>query len=68
MIFYLIYFSQQIDGYTAGVDYPIYNTIPKGLAFTCADKGPGYYSDPETQCQVSTNTIYNNSRFLNLKL
>ncbi|XP_044739714.1 U-scoloptoxin(01)-Cw1a [Chrysoperla carnea] len=42
----------QIAGYTAGVDYPIYNEIPKGLSFTCSDKGPGYYSDPEAQCQV----------------
>uniref|UniRef100_A0ABD2WXB3 Uncharacterized protein n=1 Tax=Trichogramma kaykai TaxID=54128 RepID=A0ABD2WXB3_9HYME len=44
----------QVDGYTPGVDYPIYNTVPFGLSFTCRNKIPGYYADPDTRCQVST--------------
>lgn len=43
---------QQVDGYTPGVDYPIYNTVPFGLQFTCGGKLPGYYADPEARCQV----------------
>ncbi|KYM98669.1 hypothetical protein ALC62_10637, partial [Cyphomyrmex costatus] len=42
----------QVDGYTPGVDYPIYNSVPFGLAFTCGGKLPGYYADPEARCQV----------------
>ncbi|KAL7305170.1 uncharacterized protein LOC106651078 [Trichogramma pretiosum] len=42
----------QVDGYTPGVDYPIYNTVPFGLSFTCRNKIPGYYADPDTRCQV----------------
>ncbi|BES97598.1 Chitin Hypothetical protein Peritrophin-A domain [Nesidiocoris tenuis] len=34
------------------LEYPTYNEVPKGLAFTCASKGPGYYADPDAQCQV----------------
>ena len=34
----------------AGVDYPVYNTVPD-TGFTCPK--PGYYSDQSTQCQVS---------------
>jgi len=41
-----------VDGYTPGVDYPIYNSVPFGLAFTCGGKLPGYYADPEARCQV----------------
>lgn len=37
----------------AGVDYPTYSEVPPGLAFTCTDRIPGYYADPEAQCQVS---------------
>lgn len=36
----------------AGVDYPTYSEVPPGLSFTCGDKVPGYYADPEAQCQV----------------
>ncbi|KAK8742971.1 hypothetical protein OTU49_001458 [Cherax quadricarinatus] len=36
----------------AGVDYPTYSEVPPGLTFTCTDKIPGYYADPEAQCQV----------------
>lgn len=43
---------QQVDGYTPGVDYPIYNSVPFGLTFTCGGKLPGYYADPEARCQV----------------
>lgn len=42
-----------MDGYTPGIDYPIYNTVPFGLSFTCRGKLPGYYADPEARCQVS---------------
>ncbi|KAF7390755.1 hypothetical protein HZH66_009235 [Vespula vulgaris] len=42
----------QVDGYTPGVDYPIYNSVPFGLTFTCGGKLPGYYADPEARCQV----------------
>lgn len=37
----------------AGVDYPTYSEVPPGLSFSCSDKIPGYYADPEAQCQVS---------------
>ncbi|XP_045120222.1 uncharacterized protein DDB_G0293534-like [Portunus trituberculatus] len=36
----------------AGLDYPTYSEVPPGLSFTCEDKLPGYYADPEAQCQV----------------
>ncbi|KAK7792617.1 hypothetical protein R5R35_009150 [Gryllus longicercus] len=32
--------------------YPTYHEVPAGLAFTCQDKKPGYYADPDTRCQV----------------
>lgn len=38
----------------AGVDYPTYSEVPPGLSFSCSDKIPGYYADPEAQCQVRT--------------
>ncbi|CAH0599908.1 unnamed protein product [Chrysodeixis includens] len=41
-----------LDGYVPGEDYPIYTEVPQGLSFTCDDKIPGYYADPETMCQV----------------
>ncbi|XP_063835766.1 uncharacterized protein LOC135084938 [Ostrinia nubilalis] len=41
-----------LDGYVPGEDYPIYTEVPSGLSFTCDDKIPGYYADPETMCQV----------------
>ncbi|GBP63947.1 hypothetical protein EVAR_40198_1 [Eumeta japonica] len=43
--------TKALDGYTPGEDYPVYTEVPKGLSFTCQDKIPGYYADPETQCQ-----------------
>ncbi|EDX09648.1 GD13016 [Drosophila simulans] len=43
---------KQIDGYTAGEDYPAYDAVPKGLAFNCQGRQPGYYADTETRCQV----------------
>lgn len=33
-------------------DYPTYDSVPAGLTFTCAQRPPGYYADPDTQCQV----------------
>ncbi|KAH8246132.1 hypothetical protein KR038_000266, partial [Drosophila bunnanda] len=42
----------QIDGYVAGEDYPAYDAVPKGLAFNCQGRQPGYYADTETRCQV----------------
>ncbi|XP_069997923.1 U-scoloptoxin(01)-Cw1a-like [Penaeus vannamei] len=36
----------------SGVDFPTYSQVPPGLAFSCQDKIPGYYADPEAQCQV----------------
>jgi len=50
--YFVICTLQQVDGYTPGVDYPIYNSVPFGLAFTCGGKLPGYYADPEARCQV----------------
>ncbi|XP_050333343.1 uncharacterized protein LOC126761326 [Bactrocera neohumeralis] len=44
--------SGQVDGYTAGVDYPAYESVPKGLSFKCRNRLPGYYADTETRCQV----------------
>ncbi|VVC89422.1 unnamed protein product [Leptidea sinapis] len=41
-----------LDGYVAGEDYPAFEEVPKGLSFTCDDKIPGYYADPETMCQL----------------
>ncbi|CAG7787168.1 unnamed protein product [Allacma fusca] len=35
-----------------GIDFPAYADVPPRLAFTCKDRIPGYYADPETQCQV----------------
>lgn len=46
---------QQLDGYVPGQDYPVYNEIPRGLTFRCDQRLPGYYSDPEAQCQVKNN-------------
>ncbi|CAD7004812.1 unnamed protein product [Ceratitis capitata] len=42
----------QVDGYIAGVDYPAYESVPKGLSFKCRNRLPGYYADTETRCQV----------------
>ncbi|XP_036335806.1 uncharacterized protein LOC118746127 [Rhagoletis pomonella] len=44
--------SGQVDGYTAGVDYPAYESVPKGLSFKCRNRLPGYYADTETRCQI----------------
>ncbi|XP_049882939.1 U-scoloptoxin(01)-Cw1a-like [Pectinophora gossypiella] len=44
--------AQALDAYVPGEDYPVYTEVPEGLSFTCDDKIPGYYADPETQCQV----------------
>lgn len=52
-----------MDGYTPGVDYPIYNSVPFGLAFTCGGKLPGYYADPEARCQVRPYGHRTNSHF-----
>lgn len=41
-----------LEGYVPGEDYPVFEEVPKGLSFTCDDKIPGYYADPETSCQV----------------
>ena len=35
----------------AGRDYPAYTTLPR-TSFTCEGLSPGYYSDPEGECQV----------------
>lgn len=47
---------QQVDGYIAGIDYPAYETVPKGLSFSCKGRLPGYYADIETRCQVKKKT------------
>ncbi|XP_046809240.1 U-scoloptoxin(01)-Er1a [Lucilia cuprina] len=52
LLFNCICVSGQIDGYEAGVDYPIYDAVPKGLSFNCQGRLPGYYADTETRCQV----------------
>ncbi|XP_069690511.1 U-scoloptoxin(01)-Cw1a-like [Periplaneta americana] len=44
--------SQDTAGSGDSVDYPIYNEVPDNLSFSCSDKVPGYYADPEAQCQV----------------
>uniref|UniRef100_A0A2A4J5N4 Chitin-binding type-2 domain-containing protein n=1 Tax=Heliothis virescens TaxID=7102 RepID=A0A2A4J5N4_HELVI len=46
------WFFKSLDGYIPGEDYPVFTEVPKGLSFTCDDKIPGYYADPETMCQV----------------
>lgn len=60
-LYFLLYFElsicillQQLEGYIPGQDYPVYNEVPQGLAFRCDQRLPGYYSDPEAQCQVNT--------------
>lgn len=35
---------QQVDGYIAGIDYPAYPEVPKGLSFSCKGRLPGYYA------------------------
>ncbi|CAG4964102.1 unnamed protein product [Colias eurytheme] len=53
LFLYLIDYSiASLDGYIPGEDYPAFEEVPNGLSFTCDDKIPGYYADPETQCQV----------------
>lgn len=38
-----------------GVDYPTLEYIPDDLRFSCESVGaPGYYADPDTRCQVTT--------------
>ncbi|KAF6204083.1 hypothetical protein GE061_002423 [Apolygus lucorum] len=37
---------------TSQQEYPTFNEVPKGLSFTCQTRIPGYYADPEAQCQV----------------
>lgn len=59
-----LYFPlQQVDGYTAGIDYPAYETIPKGLAFSCKGRLPGYYADIQTRCQVLFELIFRSHFF-----
>ncbi|XP_077298983.1 U-scoloptoxin(01)-Cw1a-like [Arctopsyche grandis] len=45
------------------VPYPTYNEVPRGLAFQCSDKIPGYYADPETRCQVWHWCLPNGQKF-----
>ncbi|XP_055378924.1 anaphase-promoting complex subunit cdh1-like, partial [Condylostylus longicornis] len=47
-----LYVNGQIEGYEPGIDYPAYDTVPKGLSFSCQGRLPGYYADVETRCQV----------------
>lgn len=48
----LEYDEEAIPG-EAGIDYPVYQTVPDTL-FTCdAQEHPGLYADIEAQCQVS---------------
>lgn len=58
---------QQLDGYIPGQDYPVYHEIPQGLSFRCDQRLPGYYSDPEAQCQVGLVSVWNRfeSRLIN---
>ena len=43
---------------TAGVDYPIYDTVPE-TSFKCEDQATGgYYADEEARCQVSAFALY----------
>ena len=56
---YLYYFDRAVMGQeqissipgAAGRDYPNLTSVPR-TSFTCKDLSPGYYSDPEAQCQV----------------
>ncbi|CAH1107999.1 unnamed protein product [Psylliodes chrysocephalus] len=57
------YVLSQIDGYIPGEDYPIYHEIPQGLSFRCDQRLPGYYSDPEAQCQVWHWCLPNGQKF-----
>ncbi|XP_014254688.1 uncharacterized protein LOC106669619 [Cimex lectularius] len=34
------------------LEYPTYNEVPQGLMFSCSSRPPGYYADPQAQCQV----------------
>ncbi|XP_030760097.1 uncharacterized protein LOC115885353 isoform X1 [Sitophilus oryzae] len=54
---------KQLDGYIPGQDYPIYNEVPQGLSFRCDQRPPGYYSDPEAQCQVWHWCLPNGQKF-----
>uniref|UniRef100_T1JG13 Chitin-binding type-2 domain-containing protein n=1 Tax=Strigamia maritima TaxID=126957 RepID=T1JG13_STRMM len=36
----------------AGLDYPTYRAVPRGLTFKCFHRAAGFYADPDTQCQV----------------
>ncbi|XP_046399186.1 U-scoloptoxin(01)-Cw1a-like [Ischnura elegans] len=44
--------EQEVAGAGFGTGFPTYAAVPRGLQFTCNDKQPGYYADPEAQCQV----------------
>ncbi|CAG7787169.1 unnamed protein product [Allacma fusca] len=33
-------------------EIPAYTWVPPGLTFTCKDRAPGYYSDPQAKCQA----------------
>merc|ERR1712080_502215 len=35
----------------AGRDYPNFDRVPES-SFSCLNLSPGYYSDPETECQA----------------
>lgn len=59
--FWKLNFFQQLDGYVPGQDYPIYSEVPRGLSFRCDQRLPGYYSDPEAQCQVRNIRIFDYS-------
>ncbi|XP_060534543.1 U-scoloptoxin(01)-Cw1a-like [Cylas formicarius] len=52
-----------LDSYVPGQDYPVYSEIPQGLSFRCDQKLPGYYSDPEAQCQVWHWCLPNGQKF-----
>ena len=42
----------------AGVDYPVFNSVPD-TGFDCASQDtPGIYTDTQAQCQVDINLIY----------
>ncbi|CAG5042785.1 unnamed protein product [Parnassius apollo] len=53
-----------LEGYIPGEDYPDLQEVPKGLSFRCDDKIPGYYADPETNCQVWHWCVPSNGRNL----
>lgn len=57
IFFFLVFHFKQVDGYIAGIDYPAYDSVPKGLSFSCKGRLPGYYADLETRCQVKINKI-----------